>query len=284
MLKVQEKNTFRFFSSELDQQAKTKLKISNQLRNALTNNEFTLYFQPIIDVTTEKIRGSEALLRWNNPLLGNIPPDVFIPIAEEIGLISAIGDWVLLQACRQNKSWHISGFSELVISVNMTARQLEFEGYMATVQACLNESELAAEYLELELTEATIMKDVELAMHRLKQLKGLGLSISLDDFGRGYSSMSYFCKLKIDRIKIDRSFIEGIPENNDDIITTKAIISLASNLNLNITAEGIETLEQKIFIGATVVDSAQGYYYSKAVSADEFELLLNQPNWSTYEY
>lgn len=271
------KNTFRFFSSELDQQAKTKVKISNQLRQAMKNNEFTLNFQAIIDVGTGEIKGAEALLRWNNALLGSIPPDIFIPIAEEIGLISTIGDWVLLQACRQTKAWHIAGHSKLVISVNMSARQLEFENYVSTVQACLLESNLDAKYLELELTETAIMKDVDIAMHQLAQLKKLGLCISLDDFGTGYSSMSYLCKLNIDRIKIDRSFIQHIPENNDDIITTKAIISLANNLNLKITAEGIETREQKEFIESTIVDSVQGFYFSKPVSAAEFELLLQQP-------
>ncbi|PKG83518.1 GGDEF-domain containing protein [Colwellia sp. 75C3] len=273
------KNTFRFFSSELDQQAKTKLKISNQLRQAMELNEFTLHYQPIIDTGTNKIKGCEALLRWNNALLGSVPPDVFIPIAEDIGLISVIGDWVLLQACHQNKAWHDAGYKGLVMSVNMSVRQLEFENFVTTVQDCLTKSKLDANYLDLELTETTIMKNVDIAMLRLEQLKALGLSISLDDFGTGYSSMSYLCKLNIDRIKIDRSFIRYIPENKEDIITTKAIISLANNLNLKITAEGIETSEQKLFIEGTVVDSAQGFYYSKAVGAAEFELLLKQPNW-----
>jgi diguanylate cyclase (GGDEF)-like protein len=277
------KNTFRYFSRELDKEAKAKIKISNQLRQAMKNNEFTLNFQPILDVTTETIKGAEALLRWSNPLLGNVPPSTFIPIAEEIGLISSIGDWVLLQACQQNKAWHTAGFSDLVISVNMSARQLQVESFIDTVKMCLSESNLEAKYLDLELTETAIMKDVDTAMNRLNKLKSLGLSISLDDFGTGYSSMSYLCKLKIDRIKIDRSFIQDIPDNNDDIITTNAIISLANNLNLKITAEGIETLAQKNFIGITTVDSVQGFYYSKPVSAAEFELLLKQPTWLTSE-
>lgn len=272
------KNTFRFFSSELDQQAKTKLQISNQLRQAMDRDEFTLHFQPIIDTGTHQIKGAEALLRWNNTLLGNVPPDIFIPIAEDTGLISAIGDWVLSQACHQNKGWHIAGYSELVMSVNMSVRQLELENYAATVHACLIDSKLAAKYLELELTETTLMKDIDVATLRIEQLKSLGISISLDDFGTGYSSMSYLCKLNIDRIKIDRSFIRFIPESKDDVITANAIISLANNLNFKVTAEGIETLEQKIFIDSTIVDSVQGFYYSKAVTATEFELLLKQPS------
>ena len=277
------KNTFRFFSSELDQQAKTKLKISNQLRQAMERNEFTLHYQPIIDTGTNKIKGCEALLRWNNALLGSVPPDVFIPIAEDIGLISAIGDWVLLQACHQNKVWHDAGYQGLVMSVNMSVRQLEFENYATTVRDCLTTSNLEAKYLDLELTETTIMKTVDIAMLRLEQLKALGLSISLDDFGTGFSSMSHLSKLNIDRIKIDRSFIQYISENTEDIITTKAIISLANNLNLKITAEGIETVEQKLFIEGTVVDSIQGFYYSKAVGAADFELLLKQPSWLTLD-
>jgi len=272
------KNTFRFFSSELDQQAKTKLQISNQLRKAMERNEFSLHFQPIIDIGTHQIKGAEALLRWNNALLGNVRPDIFIPIAEDIGLISAIGDWVLLQACHQNKVWHDAGYSELVMSVNMSVRQLELENYAAIVQTCLTSSKLAAKYLELELTETTLMKDIDVTIHRLDQLKALGVSISLDDFGTGYSSMSYLCKLNIDRIKLDRSFIRFIPESKDDVITVNAIISLANNLNFKITAEGIETLEQKLFIDSTIVDSVQGFYYSKAVTAANFELLLQQPS------
>ena len=274
--KSEGKNTFRFFSNELDQQAKNKLKITNHLRQALQRQEFTLDYQPIIDPKTNKIKGAEALLRWDNPTLGKISPAVFIPIAEEIGMIIQIGDWVLLQACHQNKVWQLAGHQKLVMSVNMSAKQLADDNYISTVENCLKETALTANYLELELTETAIMKDINVGVKKVAQLKKLGVSIALDDFGTGYSSMSYLCKLKINRIKIDRSFIQNIPQNKDDIITVKAIISLAKNLDLMVTAEGVETQEQQAFIAATSTDSAQGFYYFRPMSADKFELLINK--------
>jgi diguanylate cyclase (GGDEF)-like protein len=268
------KNTFRFFSAELDQQAKAKQRVIYYLRKALENNEFILNYQPVIDVKTNKIKGAEVLLRWHNDDLGNITPDIFIPMAEDLGIISAIGDWVLMQACLQTKRWQLQGYSPIVISVNMSARQLNSDNYAATVESCLLGTELAAKYLELELTETAIMKDIKQASKQLRELQALGIAIALDDFGTGYSSMSYLCKLKLTRLKIDRSFIKNIPCSEEDIITTNAIISLANNLNLKITAEGIETKAQQEFIANTSVDSAQGYYFSKPVDAESFEKLL----------
>lgn len=246
---------------------------------AMKNKEFTLHFQPIVNAKTRVIKGAEALLRWHNASLGDVGPDIFIPIAEDIGLISVIGDWVLLQACEQTKRWQQQGHSEIVMSVNMSARQLGMNDFVNTVTACLAQTGLDAKYLELELTETTLMKDIKQAMNQLKQFHALGISIALDDFGTGYSSMSYLRKLKLSRLKIDRSFIKNIPQSEEDIITTQAIISLAYNLKLKITAEGIETKAQQDFIEGTLTDSVQGYYYSKAVCAEEFEQLLISPPW-----
>lgn len=268
------KNTFRFFSFALDQQVKKKHEIGVHLRKAMEKNEFILHYQPIIDVRTNKIKGAEALLRWHNETLGNVGPDIFIPIAEDIGIISAIGDWVLIEACKQNKYWQQQGYFNIIMSVNMSARQLSLDDYAKTVEASLKATELAPQYLELELTETTIMKDINHAMVQLEKLQALGIAISLDDFGTGYSSMSYLRKLKLSRLKIDRSFIKSIPFSEEDIITTKAIISLANNLNLKITAEGIETKAQQVFIASTLTDSAQGYYFSKPVNSKDFEKLL----------
>ncbi len=268
------KNTFRFYSNELNTQARNKSILVNQLRQALERNEFILYFQPIIDVGSKKIKAAEALLRWNNQTLGNVPPDVFIPIAEEIGLINAIGEWVLVQACQQNKIWHNMGFSNFIVSVNMSARQLGQKDFFNVVSSCLKTADLTPEALELELTETAIMKDIDVAIYQLEKFKSLGVSIALDDFGTGYSSISYLRKLSINRIKIDRSFIQHIPENQDDIATTNAIISLAKNLGIAITAEGIETIEQQKFIEKTPVDSAQGYFFGKPMLASNFELLF----------
>ena len=277
--KSEGKNTYRFFSSKLDQQAKNKLDIRTQLRRALENNEFSLVYQPVIDVASNSLKGAEALLRWNNPKLGTIPPDIFIPIAEETGLISDIGDWVLLQACKQNKAWQEAGFASIVMSVNMSARQLSYDKYIDSVVECLRKSGLDAQCLELELTETTIMRDVETAIRRLDQLKSLGIKLAMDDFGTGYSSMSYLRKLKLNRLKIDRSFICNIPYSNEDAITTKAIITLANNFNLKTTAEGVETLEQLEFFQQTDCDSVQGYYFSRPVAPQQFMKFLLTPQF-----
>ncbi len=274
--KLEGKGTYRYYSEELQQQSQYKLKISNSLRKAIENNEFEVHYQPVIDVKTERIKGSEALLRWTNKDLGKVGPDVFIPIAEEIGMMDEIGDWVLNQACRQNEKWRSIGFDQLTIAVNMSAKQLAGSSFVANVKNALAVSKLPARYLEMELTETAVLQDVDSAIKQLQSLKKMGVSVALDDFGTGYSSMSYLVKLKIDRLKIDKSFIDNIPSSIDDVITTKAIISLAKNLNLKVTAEGVETQAQKEFFESTDCDSLQGYFYSRPIPAHEFEVLLKQ--------
>ena len=282
--KSEGKNTYRFFSEQLDQQAKDKFSVRTHLKKALENGEFTLAYQPIINTASQKLTGAEALLRWHNPELGNVPPDVFIPIAEENGLISKIGDWVLLEACQQNKQWQQQGYEPIVMSVNMSARQLGYDKYISSVVGCLKNSQLESKYLELELTETTIMKDVNMAIERLSLLKQLGIKLALDDFGTGYSSMGYINQLKLNRLKIDRCFINKISDNPENVITLNAIISLAKNLRLEITAEGVETAEQLDFIASTACDSVQGFFYSKPVSADNFEAFLKDPQFKNSEF
>jgi diguanylate cyclase (GGDEF)-like protein len=282
--KSEGKNTYRFFSEQLDQQAKDKFSVRTHLKKALENGELSLVYQPIINTASQKLIGAEALLRWNNPELGDIPPNVFIPIAEENGLISKIGDWVLLEACQQNKQWQQQGYDPIVMSVNMSARQLAYDKYISSVVDSLKHSQLESRYLELELTETTIMKDVNMAIERLHLLKKLGIKLALDDFGTGYSSMGYINQLKLNRLKIDRSFINKISDNAENSITLNAIISLAKNLGLEITAEGIETAEQLDFIASTACDSVQGFFYSKPVSADKFEIFLKDPQFKNSEF
>lgn len=272
------KSTYRFYSEHLHLQTQTKRKIRNALKSALTNNEFTLVYQPIINLKDLSIIGAEALLRWNSSELGNIPPDVFIPIAENCGLISPIGDWVLQQACAQTKQWHLEGNSEFIISVNMSAKQLAQGDYFDKVCRTLEETKLAPRFLELELTETSIMKNIQLSIEQLEKIKSLGIAIAIDDFGTGYSSMNYLTKLKIDRIKIDRSFISGVTQDHESSIMTKAMTALANNLNLDVTAEGIETLQQLKFLLETTCNHAQGYYFSKPISAENFsKILLTEP-------
>ncbi len=275
--KLEGKGTYRYYSEKLEQKSKHKLKISNGLRKAIENDEFEVYYQPVIDTKTEQIKGSEALLRWTNKELGSIGPDVFIPIAEEIGMMDKIGNWVLNQACRQNQEWRAMGFEYLTVAVNMSAKQLISADFVINVKNALTMSKLPARCLEMELTETALLQDVNSAIKQLQSLKEMGVSVALDDFGTGYSSMSYLVKLKIDRLKIDKSFVDNIPFSSDDVITTRAIISLAKNLSLKVTAEGIETQQQKEFFESTDCDNLQGYFYSRPVPAHEFAILLREP-------
>ncbi len=274
--KLEGKGVYRFYSEKLEKQSQYKLKISNGLRKAIENNEFEVHYQAVIDTKTEQIKGSEALLRWTNKELGKIGPDVFIPIAEEIGMMDKIGNWVLNQACMQNEKWRKLGYERLTIAVNMSAKQLADEHFVKNVKNALATSKLPANCLEMELTETAVLQDVNSAMKQLQSLKEMGVAVVLDDFGTGYSSMSYLVKLKIDRLKIDKSFVDNIPSSADDVITTKAIISLAKNLSLKVTAEGIENQQQKDFFASTGCDNLQGYLYSRPLPAHEFEILLKK--------
>ncbi|MFD2166952.1 putative bifunctional diguanylate cyclase/phosphodiesterase [Thalassotalea euphylliae] len=276
--KSEGKNTYRFFSSELDAVAKYKLSIANQLRKALERKEFTLHYQPIIDKSTNLVKGAEALLRWHNETLGHVSPADFVPIAEEVGIIQAIGDWVVKEACQQAKQWHSFGHKEFVMSVNMSAKQLANDAFVAYVKKCLEKIQLPSHALTLELTESTVMYDVDGAASRLRQLKALGLSIAIDDFGTGYSSLAYLHALPIDRIKIDRSFVMKLTEDKDSVLMVETMIMLAENLQLAVTVEGVETQQQKEFFNDTSIDKLQGFYFSKPVSAEEFEqhFLSNQ--------
>ncbi len=274
--KLEGKGVYRFYSEKLEKQSQYKLKISNGLRKAIANNEFEVHYQAVIDTKTEQIKGSEALLRWTNKELGKIGPDTFIPIAEEIGMMDKIGNWVLNQACMQNEKWRKLGYERLTIAVNMSAKQLADEHFVNNVKNALATSKLPANCLEMELTETAVLQDVNSAMRQLQSLKEMGVAVVLDDFGTGYSSMSYLVKLKIDRLKIDKSFVDNIPSSADDVITTKAIISLAKNLSLKVTAEGIENQQQKDFFASTGCDNLQGYLYSRPLPAHEFEILLKK--------
>lgn len=277
--KEQGRNRLAFFSKELHEQMNIKKKIAEQLRGAMERNELILHFQPIIATDNNEIIAVEALLRWHNELLGDLAPGVFIPIAEEIGLIRKIGDWVLTQACLQNKAWQQQGYSSIVMTINMSVMQLGIKNYASTVSASLTESGLAAQYLELEFTENTLMKDAKQSIVQLRELSALGVSIALDDFGTGYSSIKHLAKFKLNKLKIDGSFIKNIPLSAGDIMATRSIIALAKQLKLHVTAEGVETVEQSEFMADNHVDSMQGYHFSRPVSAKAFEQLLQSPTW-----
>ena len=277
--KEQGRNRLAFFSKELHEQMNIKKKIAEQLRGAMERNELILHFQPIIATDNNEIIAVEALLRWHNELLGDLAPGIFIPIAEEIGLIRKIGDWVLTQACLQNKAWQQQGYSNIVMTINMSVMQLGIKNYASTVSASLTESGLAAQYLELEFTENTLMKHAKQSIVQLRELSALGVSIALDDFGTGYSSIKHLAKFKLNKLKIDGSFIKNIPLSTGDIMATRSIIALAKQLKLHVTAEGVETVEQSEFMADNHVDSMQGYHFSRPVSAKAFEKLLQSPTW-----
>ncbi len=272
-------NSLAFFSKDLQEQVTAKKRIAEQLLNAIEKDELVLHYQPIISTISNEIVAVEALLRWHNELLGDLLPNVFIPIAEEIGIITKIGDWVLEQACLQNKIWQQQGYPKFVMSINMSVMQLGIINYAGTVSTSLEETHLEPQYLELEFTENTLMKDVKKSIVQLRQLSALGVSIALDDFGTGYSSIKYLSKFKLNKLKIDGCFIKNIPGSAGDVMATRAIIALAKQLKLHITAEGVETAEQKDFMALSHVDSMQGYHFSRPVNAKAFEQLLQSPSW-----
>jgi len=267
-------NTFEFYSPELGKQAKRRLELEIDLRRALENDELVVYYQPKVDLNTGAANGMEALVRWNHPQQGIIPPDEFIPIAEETGLILQLGQQVIEKSCAQFKEWQKIDSSIINISINVSARQFKEQDLVTLLQNELNKHQLDATHIELELTESTLLKNENEAESKLKQLHDMGVKISIDDFGTGYASLSYLKRLPIDIIKIDRSFTDGILHDPDDIAIVNAIYGLARGFGLKLVAEGIETKEQLARIKELGVDYGQGYFWSPPRPADQYIELL----------
>lgn len=267
-------NRYEYYTSSLHKKAREEFIIENGLRKALEQDEFSVYYQPIVDLETKKLVGAEALIRWKHPKYGYISPNKFIPIAENRGLIGAIGKWVLKTACLENKKWQAIGFPSIFVAVNISVRQLEQDDFIDTVKKILSETKLDPKYLELEITESISMENVKDRVFILKKLKDLGVRLSIDDFGTGFSSLSQLKKLCISKLKIDRSFINdiNIDSNNTAIVST--IIAIAKKLNLNVVAEGVETKEQLDFLNMEKCDMVQGYLYSPPVPANSFKKLF----------
>ncbi|MDQ8728940.1 EAL domain-containing protein [Bradyrhizobium sp. LHD-71] len=268
------KNDLRFFSSEITSQSIERLMLEANLRKALDQNQFALHYQPKLDVATNRVNSVEALLRWAHPDLGDLPPMKFIPLAEETGLIIPIGRWVLRTACAQNVEWQRQGLPEITMAVNLSPRQFLDENLLRDLDEVLHETGLAPHLLQLEITESMVMQNVEQGIRVLDAIRSRGVRLAIDDFGTGYSSMSLMKQFPIDTIKIDRSFIRDLAENEEDRAITTAIISMGKALGLTVVAEGVETAEQDAFLRHRACDELQGHLFSKPVPAAEIPRLL----------
>ena len=268
------RNNVQFFHTSMNEAALLRLSLENGLRYAIERGEMSLHYQPLLDLTTGEITGLEALLRWQNSTLGNVPPLQLIPIAEENGLILPIGEWVLRTACRQVKSWRDSGLALERISVNVSMIQFAQLDFPNLVSRILRETELEPYVLELEITETVLMNDAAQSMGTLKKLKDIGVQLAMDDFGTGYSSLSYLKQFPIDRLKIDRTFIKAITTDVDDQAIACAVIAMAENMNLSVVAEGVETNQQLQFLQREKCNEAQGFYVSRPMTSEDTERFL----------
>ena len=274
--KEQGRNSYQYFTPDMKTSAMEQIELENHLRRALERKEFVVYYQPQIDIPSGNVVGMEALIRWNRKGKEIIPPNIFIPLAEETGLILSIGEWVLHQACMQNKEWQDAGFEPLRVSVNLSAQQFLQRDLVKTVKKILEETGLEARYLELEITESVAMKNETHVIDTLHRLKSLGIEISFDDFGTGYSSLNYLKKYPIHTLKIDRSFIKDIPANHEDAAIATSIIAIAKSLNMEVIAEGVETENQKDFLLNSGCNIMQGFLFGKPMEAREITRLLTE--------
>lgn len=264
------RRTHKFYTDVLDNKAMERLQIEELMREAIKNEEFELYYQPQVNVKNNKVTKAEALIRWSSPVLGNISPTDFIPIAEESGLIIELGDWILNKACQQAKAWQAAGIDDCKVSVNVSSVQFKQSALLEKIQKALAESGLEPELLEIELTESAIMSDLEDNIARLNDLKEMGMSIACDDFGTGYSSLSYLKQFPLNTLKIDRSFIEDVATDENDEAIVKAIMLLADTMQLKVVAEGVETIEQLQVLNRFNCEFIQGYFFSKPLRNKDF--------------
>ena len=257
------RNNYQFFTEEMNAQVLDNLMIENELRHAIDNNELILDFQPQMSLRASQLTGVEALVRWIHPEKGLMDPDAFIPVAEQAGLMVHLGEWILRNACRQWREVEKQGMPPVKLAVNLSARQFRDQYLLNMIQNILSETDFKPIQLQLEITETTLMDNLEHAVSILEQIKSLGISVSIDDFGTGYSSLNYLKRLPIDELKVDRSFIRDIPEDKDDMAITSAVIAMAHELKIKVVAEGVETREQWDFLKKNKCDYAQGYLLGK---------------------
>jgi diguanylate cyclase (GGDEF)-like protein/PAS domain S-box-containing protein len=270
------KNNYKFYSEEINIHTFERMALETSLRRGLERNEFFLHYQAKLDLNTKKITGVEALVRWQHPDLGVVPPDQFIPLAEDTGLIVPIGKWVLNTACAQNVAWQREGLPPLCMAVNLSARQFADEDLVEDIADALESSGMKPELLELELTENYVIQNAERAGRVLGEIKKIGARLAIDDFGVGYSSLTHLKRFPIDTLKVDRSFIRDLPQDPEDKAITEAIIAMGKSLNLTVVAEGVETLEQQTFLRDHACDEMQGFFFSKPIPSDQFAALLRE--------
>jgi len=270
-------NMFKYYQESMNATALKRMTIENHLRHAIDRDEFTLHYQPQFDLTSGQVSGMEALLRWHNWELGNVPPIEFIPIAEENGFILGIGEWVLRTACRQCKAWQDQGFPLRRIAVNVSIKQFTHANFLKMISNVLAETALAPHFLEIEITESLLVQDTQEISSILHNLKKINVNIAVDDFGTGYSSLSRLKDMPIDCLKIDRSFVSGIHGGMKDQSIICAIIAMAEGMNLKVIAEGVETKEQVDFLRGKQCQEAQGFLFSRPLSIQQVEAFLLQP-------
>lgn len=272
------KGHYQFFHEAMATKALKRLEMETYMHYAVAKKELRLHYQPVIDVATEQLIGAEALLRWESPQLGFLPPNDFISLAEENGMINQFGEWAIREACRQHQVWQQQGIGDLSIAVNLSSLQFNQTSFVPMVAEIIKEYGINPCFLTFELTESMIMADTEKMLKKLNELKSLGVRLALDDFGTGYSSLRYLNRFPLDILKIDRSFIEKLPDSSDASAIVNTILALAKALNLKTVAEGVETLEQQLFLQNTTCNAVQGYHFSKPMPAIEFRKYWMQKN------
>ncbi|NKB46119.1 MAG: EAL domain-containing protein [Alphaproteobacteria bacterium] len=269
-------NQYQFFATDMNTKAKARLDLEKRMRVALEKEHYVLYYQPKVSPGTEKVKGCEALVRWEDPEKGLIGPDLFIPVAEETGMIQDIGNWVLRRACFQNKDWQDKGYDPVRRAVNVSPHQFRSPDIYDRIVSALNDSGLHPRWLELEITESMLMDNIDESIAKMQQMRDLGCGLAIDDFGTGYSSLSYLGRFPITTLKIDRAFVHDVQENENTAEIARAIIGLSKGLDLEIVAEGAEIVEHVDFLRDNGCDVIQGYFYSRPVTAHEMEDMLRQ--------